>query len=519
MRPGSSPDGAAPLATTSSVRVARNTLVNAGRPILNLAVGIAMTPFLLHEIGANGYGIYVLAASFSAGAGFLSLGELGLQGAVIRFVARHDARGEHEHVRRVVGTAMTMLLAVGLVGASLLLVLANYGLGAFNIAEDDRGAARFVFIALSFQVVAEFAGLALTGYLEGLQRFTTIALLGVGQLGIYVFVAVPIVLAGAGVRGVAIAAGVAAWSHLLALLAVARFQEGRLTPRPGVDRSVLPELGAYSWRLMVIRLTSVGYDQMDKLIIAMALSPFALAVYQIANNVHVMARYALSLGSSALTPVSSALEAMEDRARLRSLLLRGTRTTLALALPVTLSVILLARPLIEGWVGEGYPEAVGAAQLFVVYILFTSVTTVGVIMLLGMGRMKGLLALGLASMLVNLAVSIALVGIYGIKGVIAGTTVGYSIILVPYLVLILREFEVRLGDFLRRAVARPLLTASVHAAALGLAVLARPPAGLVETFAYGAVAYAAHLALYVRYGADSADRAVLRQLLPRRAAA
>lgn len=519
MRPVAPQEPTTPLATTTSIRVARNTAVNAARPVVNLAVGIAMTPFLLHQIGATSYGIYVLAASFSAGAGYLSLGEVGLQGAVIRFVARHDALGQRDLVARVVGTAMTILLAIGLVGATLLTLFALYGLGIFNVAADDRSAARFVFLILAAQVVAEFSVLALLGYLEGLQRFFTITMLGLTQLGVYVALVVPLVLAGAGVRGVAVAAATATFVHLIAALTTVRLQAGKLSPRPGIDRRILPELGAYSWRLMVIRLTSVGYDQMDKLIIAITLSPFALAVYQIANNVHAMARYALSFGSSALTPVASALEADADNVRLRSLLIRGTRLTVALALPVTISVILLAQPLIEGWVGDGYPAAVGAAQLFVVYILFTSVTTAGVIMLLGMGRMEGLLALGLFSMLVNLAASLALVGPFGIKGVIAGTTIGYSIILGPYLHLILRQFELTLREFTREALARPVAVACVHATLLGVAVVAREPGSLLETFAYGAAAFVLYVVLYVRYAADEPDRVVLRGLLPRRSPA
>jgi O-antigen/teichoic acid export membrane protein len=504
-----------PVATTSSVRVARNTLVNFLRPVMNIVVGISMTPFLLHRIGATGYGIYVLAASFSASAGYLSLGELGLQGAVVRFVARDDAQGRWDRVERIVGTTMSILFGIGLLGTVALLVLSRFAVSLFNIPADSAAAARFVFAVIAFQVLAEFAVLPILGYLEGLQRFATITLLGVGQLLVYVAILVPLVLHGAGVRGVAVAAATSAFLHLLAATVTARVQRGHLRPRFGIDRASLPELTRYSWRLMVIRLTSVGYDQMDKVIVGVALSPAAVAVYQVANNLHLMARYGLSLGSSALTPVSSALAATADEARLRALLIRGTRSTVALAVPISVSVILLARPLIEGWVGPGFPGAIDAARLFVVYILFTSATTVGVMMLIGMGEMDWLVSLGALSMGINLAVSVALVNVVGVKGVIVGTTVGYSIVLVPYLRLILRRFEIGLAEFARQALVRPLGLAVGHVALLAAAVAARPPHGFDEALVYGGLAFAAYLVAYVRYGADASDRMVLRSLLRR----
>ncbi len=49
-------------------------------------------------------------------------------------------------------------------------------------------------------------------------------------------------------------------------------------------------------------MTSVLYDQMDKTIIGIALSPVSLTVYDIANKIHLGPRLALTLGSSALTP-------------------------------------------------------------------------------------------------------------------------------------------------------------------------------------------------------------------------
>ena len=121
-----------------------------------------------------------------------------------------------------------------------------------------------------------------------------------------------------------------------------------------------------------------------------------------------------------------------------TLLIRGTRYTLALSMPVTIAAMILARPLIVAWVGRAYATLSGPAQLFLTYQLLSCTATIALTILIGIGRMRGGDRLRHAGSRVNLIVSIALAKPLGVSGVIIGTLVGYGITAPLYIRLVLR---------------------------------------------------------------------------------
>jgi O-antigen/teichoic acid export membrane protein len=177
--------------------------------------------------------------------------------------------------------------------------------------------------------------------------------------------------------------------------------------------------------------------------------------------------------------------------------------------------MILAKPLIDAWVGPAFNAAAPVAQLFIVYVLFTAIITAGSTMLTGMGVMNRLVVLGVISVVVNLAASIALVGPLGIKGVVVGTTIGYLITFGPTLALILERFQLTLAEFLHQGLGRPFVLALGHASLLALATIVHPPHGAVQTLGYASIGLVAYAVTYVLVAADPPDRAAFRRLIAR----
>src|SRR5580692_12385408 len=69
-----------------------------------ISVGVAffLSPFIVHRLGNIAYGVWTLVVSMIS---FMSLLDLGLRGAVTRFVARHHAQGNHQEASRAVSAA------------------------------------------------------------------------------------------------------------------------------------------------------------------------------------------------------------------------------------------------------------------------------------------------------------------------------------------------------------------------------------------------------------------------------
>src|SRR5260370_36895258 len=72
---------------------------------LAISIGVAffLSPFVVHRLGNVAYGIWTLVNSMIA---YMGLLDLGLRGAVTRFVSKHHVRNEHLQSSRAVSTAV-----------------------------------------------------------------------------------------------------------------------------------------------------------------------------------------------------------------------------------------------------------------------------------------------------------------------------------------------------------------------------------------------------------------------------
>src|SRR5438132_9906968 len=85
----------------------RALLVNAAASWLGFAAQVAVTfflsPILIHGLGDRRYGIWALVDSVLA---YLTLFDLGVAAAVVRYVARFEAARDRQELNRVFNTSL-----------------------------------------------------------------------------------------------------------------------------------------------------------------------------------------------------------------------------------------------------------------------------------------------------------------------------------------------------------------------------------------------------------------------------
>src|SRR5262249_7070855 len=152
-----------------------------------------------------------------------------------------------------------------------------------------------------------------------------------------------------------------------------------------------------------------------------------------------------------------------DAARTHDLLLRGTRYTLAAVVPFTIVLMVLAKPILEVWLGAKFAVAATAMTLLVAYWLINANTGVAGNMLLAAGRARRLSLYAGAVAAVNLALSLALTPSFGLNGVVLGTTLAYVLGFPFFLAMTLSTFDVSLTEFAREAWVPAYLTGAAVA--------------------------------------------------------
>ena len=129
------PVSAAGQAAGRGARFLANVMWNWLGVATNLAVGLLLSPYIIHKLGEERYGIWALIFSVLDYFWFF---DLGLNTAVTNFCARYLARREPEKINEVINTALFYFSLIAMVIAGITLALAGNVEHFFHISPAYR---------------------------------------------------------------------------------------------------------------------------------------------------------------------------------------------------------------------------------------------------------------------------------------------------------------------------------------------------------------------------------------------
>ena len=474
-----------------------------------MAVGILLTPFLIAELGLAAYGVWTLALTLTFAGGYAALADLGIEAAAARYVAEAISDNDDAALNRIVATTLAFFAGLGIVLAIVVVALAEPFTHLFSVSDDMRSDAVLCFALLGGQIIFELPSRAFIAVLEGAQQFITFQVVEVTRAIVQGAFWLGALIAGYGLP--TLAAGLAATT--LICLALYWLLAHRAVPSLRVrsqrpSRAEFKRLVSYGSAVMGLRVAGTLYRQMDKVILGIALTPTAVAIFEIANKLHLAASTVQSMSVSALVPATAT--SRRDPELLRDMFLRGSCYTVAASLPFVVAIFAFTEPLVRDWIGDEADAAAGPARLLLVYLLLNVFHNVGSVMVVALGKMRVMVIATLANVFINLGVSIALVGPFEIYGVILGTLVGNAVIWPIYLRLYLRSFDVTLGQWLRRILVPNLPGLAIQAAVLGILLVTIADSGSLIVIGLATLlSVLASVVTFVRFGMGAHERGLM----------
>ncbi len=420
---------------------------------VNLVIAFALSPVVVRELGDRGYGVWEIFLSVF---GYLSILELGVGPAFIRFVARAAAQDDRETMNRVVSSALAVLAGAGLFGflAANVLLLSPHRL--LNIDPAAVPEVRLLALLLSANFFVQLSGTAFTAYLMGMQRHYVMN-------GARVFLAV--------VQAAVTYVALTRWSGsglvwLSAILLGANilqfgfFAVWSLARKPApsirlahVNRDMIRELYAFGMKSMVMMVSGRVAAGSVPIIMGWILGAGQIVFYAIPNR---LALYAAGLGAALgfpLMPYFSALDGKGDRAATLEAWFNATRALQFVMVGMAVGMLGLGGPFIARWIGPAYAEqgawvirCLGAA------LLVEAVSPNSSRLLMSMNRHGWPAVLTLSIAVLGVPLTILLAKVAGVTGV------GLSVLLIrgfteiAWLFLSLRVLGLGAWEHLRRTV-------------------------------------------------------------------
>lgn len=336
-------------------RFVKNTTYSIFAKITNALLQIVSLPILIKIYGKEAYGLIVLAMSLNT---FIAILQLGLPSGLPKFVSEWLARGEEEQLKSSTRMATSFYLIVAFINLLILLALALFGTGMFNVEPDQVGTLEVLLIITAVTSFFAIPATSLDQLLTGAQELGFVSRVEIAKnflfAGLVSFVFFypeslsisQFYILRCIVMFLLVPAKISRWTRYGTLSSFV----------PGWDyRAALPLL-KYCFSLMVFAVFGTISEKIRPIILGMRVpadAGSALSDYQIINNVRI---FLMMIGSSfmvALIPHISGAAAAGNDSIFKKTIVKGTKYVWSVTALMGFGIIMLSKELLSIYVGPG----------------------------------------------------------------------------------------------------------------------------------------------------------------------
>jgi O-antigen/teichoic acid export membrane protein len=447
----------------------RQLVTNVGSSWFSLGfdvlVGLFLSPFLLHWLGDTAFGIWVLIFSIT---GYYGLFDLGIRSSVVRYVSKFTATDDVEDLAKLINTSLFTYSCIGVLSLLVTGFLSFYVDHIFKIPPEFHSTARWLLLMVGASVGIGFPLGVVGGYLDGLQRFyinnwANIA----GDVARLVLIIVAVRHG----RGLLTIAAITVLLPIV-LYVIRGIIAYRILPVPFgfkyVDRATFRTMANYSGVTLIIMIATQLKFKTDNLVIGTMISAAAVTYFSIGARIVSYAQQMVMALAQNFLPLASQSEATGNMNRLRKVFLAGNRVCAFTAFPITVTLLILGKSVIEVWVGKRYV----ATSYSVLVILIIPATLMWAQaasgrVLFGISKHRTWAFVTLGEGIANLVLSIVLVRFYGIVGDAWGTAIPLTCTMLFFMPQHLcKKLGLRVRTFVRESYTLPFLLSWPLAAVL-----------------------------------------------------
>ncbi len=403
------------------VSLVRNVSTRYVAIAVNTIIGLLVLPFNVRHLGSDAYGLWMLTASLTT---YFTALDLGYGGAVVKFVAEYRARRDAAALNEILSTMFFLYTGIGVVCYLAAMAVAFNMAHIFNVSPEQAETGKWLMLLIAVNVALFFPFSVYGGIINGFQRYYLNNVVGTLSSIAVAVVNVVVLLLGYGVVHLVLAQTLMRVIPFFIYRRNAHKVFPALALQPSLFRRArLRELTGFSVYIAIIDWSARLNFSLDALVIGVFLNTTSVAVWTVASRIGDAAMRLTNQLNSMLFPVVVDSDTRANTERLRALLLKGTRLSLATVIPVAGGIALIADPLIHAWVGPRFAGSVVILQLLSAVVVLRVGTAIPTTLLKGARRHQLLARWNSACGVANLLLSMALVKWLGLVGVAIGTLI------------------------------------------------------------------------------------------------
>ena len=393
--------------------LARNSLYNFLGGVIPAIASLLTVPVIVSHLGEAQYGVFAL---LSAIIGYFAVLDINVAAGSIKFLSEYQAQGDHDRAGQVVSSGTLIYTLIGILGGSALFLFAHRIVPYFKV---DAELVQVTGLALQVGGISFCFGQLqayLTSVPQALHRYDVSGRFEATFGTLVSFSTLGVVLVGGDLVHIM-------WVRLILsvlnvfLLAI---RIRKLLPDLKLrlpSAGVLKSVTAFSAYAYLSRISSITYQNADKLLIGGMIDMRAVAFYTVpfllVNRLYGMCfRF-----GSVLFPFSSALAAENRTDELRETYLVASRYFVYLNACVCIALCLLARELLFYWAGKVFDEKAALVLVLIATAGFAdTLTNLPSLVNDGLGRPRNTGAFAILRALFGISLAYWAIRHYGVIG-------------------------------------------------------------------------------------------------------
>lgn len=364
----------------------KNSIYGAVGFIIPLVISLITAPYIVHKLTAEIYGIYVLSTSLI---GLMSFLDLGFGQGIIKFVSEYEAKKDYESIKKVLGVSFYIYFFMGVIGGVIIFFFSDSLVSLFNVSENFKGLAKFVFKIVSIGFLINFITNVFLPIPKALQRYDISTKIDAILWILFNISMVGLIYFRFALKEIIILSLLFNIIKLIAYFVIYKKILQGISFQINFDKKIFKKIFSFSFYTAINSITGNLVFRVDKMIISGFLGTSAVTYYTIPFMMIQMGFGLISAMTQFIFPATSYLSSTGDTEKIREIYKKAVRYTSIISSVFTSGFIVLGGIFLTLWMGKDFAQnAKELIPIISMIFFFQSVSVPGFNIYNGLGYSK-----------------------------------------------------------------------------------------------------------------------------------
>lgn len=356
--------------------------------ILNILVGLLYTPYMLRMMGQSEYGLYSLVASVIA---YLTVLDLGLGNAIVRYTAKYRAEGKTTEQYEMFGMFLMLYIVIGVVAfvAGLGLYFNVDSLFGATMTLEELDKARIMMLFLIFNLAFTFPLSIFRSIITAYERFVFPKVLNIIRIILNTVIMICLLEMGYKAIAMVVLQTVFNLSTLIIDYFYCKYKLQIKVFFRNFQWGFLKEVAIYSFWIFLNVIMDRIYWSTGQFVLGAFVGTSAVAVFAVAIHLeHMYMQFSTAIAGVFLPKVTGMVARNDNRKEISNLFIRTGRIQYIVMAFILTGFIVFGRDFINLWAGKDYESAYIITLLFFVSLTIPLIQNLGITILQARNQMK-----------------------------------------------------------------------------------------------------------------------------------